>query len=164
MSEVIPLLPQYAFMVWCLVKRRDNFTGQCKIPLGTHIFLFATLTSHSFTSLNSSVSTVTGLQATGLIPGRGTEGISFSLSLLPDRLWRPLFPIQWVPRALTPGIKLSEREYNHSPPSSAEVKKGRIFTSTRPYVFKSCYLVKHRNDSNFTFNTSTRNTSLWHGA
>jgi len=26
MSEAIHLLPQYAFMVWCLVKYRDNFT------------------------------------------------------------------------------------------------------------------------------------------
>jgi hypothetical protein len=26
MSGAIPPLPQYAFMVWCLVKHRDNFT------------------------------------------------------------------------------------------------------------------------------------------
>jgi len=26
MSEAIPPVPQYAFMAWCLVKRRDNFT------------------------------------------------------------------------------------------------------------------------------------------
>jgi hypothetical protein len=26
MSEVIPPFPQYAFMAWCLVKHRDNFT------------------------------------------------------------------------------------------------------------------------------------------
>jgi hypothetical protein len=26
MSGAIPPLPQYAFMAWCLVKHRDNFT------------------------------------------------------------------------------------------------------------------------------------------
>jgi hypothetical protein len=26
MSGAIPLLPKYAFMAWCLVKHRDNFT------------------------------------------------------------------------------------------------------------------------------------------
>jgi len=26
MSGAMPPLPQYVFMVWCLVKRRDNFT------------------------------------------------------------------------------------------------------------------------------------------
>jgi hypothetical protein len=26
MCGAIPLLPQYAFMAWCFVKHRDNFT------------------------------------------------------------------------------------------------------------------------------------------
>jgi len=26
MSGAVPPLPQYVFMVWCLVKHRDNFT------------------------------------------------------------------------------------------------------------------------------------------
>jgi hypothetical protein len=26
MGGTIPLLPQYVFMAWCLVKHRDNFT------------------------------------------------------------------------------------------------------------------------------------------
>jgi hypothetical protein len=33
-------------------------------------------------------------------------------------------PIQWVPGALSPGIKRPERETDHSPPSCAEVKNG----------------------------------------
>jgi hypothetical protein len=33
-------------------------------------------------------------------------------------------PIQWVPGVLSPGIKRQEREADHSPPSSAEVKNG----------------------------------------
>jgi hypothetical protein len=32
-------------------------------------------------------------------------------------------PIQWVPRVLSPGVKQLEREADHSPSTSAEVKK-----------------------------------------
>jgi hypothetical protein len=32
-------------------------------------------------------------------------------------------PTQWVPGALSLGVKLPEREADHSPPSSAEVKE-----------------------------------------
>jgi hypothetical protein len=32
-------------------------------------------------------------------------------------------PIQWVPEALSLGVKLPGREADHSPPSSAEVKE-----------------------------------------
>jgi hypothetical protein len=44
-------------------------------------------------------------------------------------------PIQWVPRALSPGVKRSGREADHSPPTSAEVKKTWLYISTPPYVF-----------------------------
>jgi hypothetical protein len=30
MSGAIPPLPQYAFMAWCLVKHRDDFTDGVK--------------------------------------------------------------------------------------------------------------------------------------
>jgi hypothetical protein len=39
-------------------------------------------------------------------------------------------PIQWVSRALYPGVKRPGREADHSPPASAEVKKIQIYTST----------------------------------
>jgi hypothetical protein len=32
-------------------------------------------------------------------------------------------PIQWVPGALSPGVKRPGREADHSPPTSAGVKK-----------------------------------------
>jgi hypothetical protein len=51
----------------------------------------------------------------------------------PHRPDRP--PIQWVPGALSPGVKRQGREADHSPPVSAEVKKMRIYTSTPPYAF-----------------------------
>jgi hypothetical protein len=39
-------------------------------------------------------------------------------------------PIQWVPGALTPGVKRQRREADNSPPATAEVKKICIYTST----------------------------------
>jgi hypothetical protein len=39
-------------------------------------------------------------------------------------------PIQWVPRALSLGIKWPGREADHSLPSSAEIKNAWSYTST----------------------------------
>jgi hypothetical protein len=44
-------------------------------------------------------------------------------------------PIQCVSGALYPGVKRPGREADHSPPTSAEVKKTQIYTSTPPYAF-----------------------------
>jgi hypothetical protein len=41
-------------------------------------------------------------------------------------------PIQWVPGALSLGVKRPVREADHSPPSSAEVKNAWSYTSTPP--------------------------------
>jgi hypothetical protein len=41
-------------------------------------------------------------------------------------------PIQWVPGALSLGVKRPEREADHSPPSSAEVKNAWSYTTTLP--------------------------------
>jgi hypothetical protein len=37
--------------------------------------------------------------------------------------------------ALSPGVKRPRREVDHSPPTSAEVKKMWIYTSTSTYAF-----------------------------
>jgi hypothetical protein len=44
-------------------------------------------------------------------------------------------PIQWIPGALSPGVKRPGRKAGHSPPASAEVKKMWIYTSAHPYTF-----------------------------
>jgi hypothetical protein len=44
-------------------------------------------------------------------------------------------PIQWVRGTPSPGEKRQGREADHWPPTSAEVKKIRIYTSTPPYAF-----------------------------
>jgi hypothetical protein len=41
---------------------------------------------------------------------------------------------QWVPGALFPGVKQLGCEADHSPPTSAEVKKTWVYTSTPPYT------------------------------
>jgi hypothetical protein len=44
--------------------------------------------------------------------------------------------IQWISEALSPEVKRSGREADHSPPVSAEVKKMWIYTATPPYALK----------------------------
>jgi hypothetical protein len=60
-----------------------------------------------------------------------------------------LGPSQRVQEATSEGINRPGREANHSPPSSAEVKNARNYTSTPPYVFMAWCSIKHRD--NFTF-------------
>jgi hypothetical protein len=52
-------------------------------------------------------------------------------------------PIQWVPRALSMGVKRPEREYDHSPPSIADIKNSWSYTSLPQYDFMSWCLIKH---------------------
>jgi hypothetical protein len=51
-------------------------------------------------------------------------------------------PIQWVPGALSLGVKRPGREADHSPPSSAEVKNAWSYTSTPQYAFMAWCSVK----------------------
>jgi hypothetical protein len=44
-------------------------------------------------------------------------------------------PIQWALETLSPEVKRQEHEADHSPPTSAEVKKTWVYTSTLPYAF-----------------------------
>jgi hypothetical protein len=44
-------------------------------------------------------------------------------------------PIQWVPCALSPGVKRQGCEAEHSPPPSVEIKKMWLHTYTPTYAF-----------------------------
>jgi hypothetical protein len=44
-------------------------------------------------------------------------------------------PIQWIPGAVSQEAKQLGREADHSPPTSSELKKMWIYTSTSPYAF-----------------------------
>jgi hypothetical protein len=48
--------------------------------------------------------------------------------------------IQWAPAALSPAVKRLEREADHSPPSTGEVKNTRIYSSTPSQVFMALCL------------------------
>jgi hypothetical protein len=60
-------------------------------------------------------------------------------------------PIQWVPGALSMGVKRPDREADHSPPSSAESRNVWSYTSTPQYIFMAWCLVKHKDNFTFTF-------------
>jgi hypothetical protein len=53
----------------------------------------------------------------------------------PDRLWGPPNLLDMGTGGSFPGVKRQGREADQSPPTSAEVKKMWIYTSTPPYVF-----------------------------
>jgi hypothetical protein len=78
-------------------------------------------------SRDSSVGTIAtsyGLDGRGSIPGRGMQFIT-----TPYRPDQPLgLPIQWILSDLSPGVKRPEREADHLPPSSAEVRNGGAIT------------------------------------
>jgi hypothetical protein len=63
-----------------------------------------------------------GLDGPGSVPG---SAVFMSTPHLQDKVWGPTHsPIQWVPAALSlGGVKRPGLEADHSPPSSAEVKK-----------------------------------------
>jgi hypothetical protein len=60
-------------------------------------------------------------------------------------------PIQRVPGALSSVVKRSGREADHSPPTSAEVKKMWVYTSIHKPSWCSAYLVKYRDNFTFTY-------------
>jgi hypothetical protein len=64
-------------------------------------------------------------------------------------LGRTQLPIQWISRALSPGIKQSVHVADHLLPSCVEVKNARSCTSTPPYIIIVLCLINPRD--NFTF-------------
>jgi hypothetical protein len=76
----------------------------------------------TYSRLDNSVSIVTdyGLGSWGSIPGKGKIRLFFTASSPALGPTQP--PIQWVPGALSQGIKQQGREADHSTPPSAAVK------------------------------------------
>jgi hypothetical protein len=71
-------------------------------------------------------------------------------------------PNQWVPGALSLGVKRPGREADHSPPSSSEFKNACSYTSSPQYVFMTRCLVKHRANFTFTFMASETRSKMHH--
>jgi hypothetical protein len=83
--------------------------------------------------MNSVVGIPTTLRAGRPLAGRSSspgcvKNFLFSTSSRPA-LGSAQPPIQWLPGALSPGVKRPGREGDHSLPPSAEVKKMWIYTS-----------------------------------
>jgi hypothetical protein len=74
-------------------------------------------------------------------PGRA-KNFHFSMSSRPT-LASNQPPIQWVPGVLSPRVKRPALETDHSPPTSAEVKKMWTYeyASTPPYAFMAQCLI-----------------------
>jgi hypothetical protein len=66
-------------------------------------------------------------------PGRA-KNFNFSLSSR-SALGPTKPPIEWELGAVYPGVKPWGRNADHSPPTTAEVKKMYIYTFTPPYAF-----------------------------
>jgi len=78
-------------------------------------------------------------------------------------LWPTQSPIQYVPWTFSPEVKRPEREADHSPPSSAEIKNVWSYISPlsislhglvlneKTDLFTAWYLVKHRDYLTFSF-------------
>jgi hypothetical protein len=69
-----------------------------------------------------------GLDGRGSIHGKSKGFFFFTVSRPVLGLTEP--SIQWVPGAISCGVKCPGFEAVHSPPSSAEVKDGRSYNST----------------------------------
>jgi len=81
---------------------------------------------------------MTGVQ----LPARAMKG-AFLFTAVPRlALVSTQPPIQWVPGALSPGVKQLKHEAEHLPISSAEVKNAWSYTSTPPYTFMTWCLIK----------------------
>jgi hypothetical protein len=65
-------------------------------------------------------------------------------------------PIRWVPGVLSLGGKRPEREADHSPPSSTEVKNLWSYTFTLQYTFMVWFSVKAQDNFTFTFRKNHR--------
>jgi hypothetical protein len=121
-------IPPYAFMAQYLINYAQ---GQL------NIFLFQLAISMCWSRDSSvGIATVYGLDDQGggsSSPGR-VKKFRFSISCrsAPGST-QP--PIKWVLGALSPGVKRQGSEADHSPPTSAEVKKMWIYTSTPLCVF-----------------------------
>jgi len=69
-------------------------------------------------------------------------------------------PMQWVQGTLSPGVKRSGRNADHSPPSSAVVKNAWSFISTNQYALMAWCSVKAKGQLYLLLNTDLK-TCKW---
>jgi hypothetical protein len=83
------------------------------------------------------IATCYGLDNRGVKVGVPVEGQEFSLLHIVQTGFRthPASYPMGTRVSFSPGVKRPEREGEHSPPTSAEIKKTWVYTSTAPYIF-----------------------------
>jgi hypothetical protein len=136
-------------MAWFLVKRNDSFTFTLQsywtstiIRHCTEMFIIYPNTSSQGNSVNIETSLRTG--PPGFNSRQGQWWIYLFSTASKPALGLTQLPIQWVPEALSPGVKRPGREANHSPPSNGEVKNRWSYTSTPFYIFVAWVFIKQR--------------------
>jgi hypothetical protein len=77
---------------------------------------------------------------------QGSSGAGRVKNFLFTSSWRQTLgptqpPFHWVPAKISPGEKRLGREADYLPPTSAEVKKTCVYTSSPPYVFMAQYWI-----------------------
>jgi hypothetical protein len=118
---------------------KPGYSADCQRPSdGVHCRSCVRACARVCRSRDSAVDIATGygLDDRGVripSPIKVTE-FSFSTSSRPA-LGSTQPPIQWVPGALSPGVRRPDREADHSHPTSDKVKKTWIYTSTSQYAF-----------------------------
>jgi hypothetical protein len=109
--------PQYALMVWCYVKKkhRDKFTFTLLGKIGTGI-------AQRYSA---------GLRAgwSGFRVPPGAENFSLHHRVQTGSGAHPASSTQWIPGALSLGVKRPGLGADHSPPSSTGVKNAWNYTS-----------------------------------
>jgi hypothetical protein len=87
-------------------------------------------------------------------------GKNFHFSMLSTPALGPTQPpIQWVPGALSPEVKRQGREADHSPQTTAEVKKMWLYTSILyTSSWRGAYFIKHRDNFTLTLPVTRRSS------
>jgi hypothetical protein len=113
MSDRAPVtLITYAFLTFLNYRIFRSSSISCK----SHLQFQDILVVQSVYRVDS------GLEDRGSIPGRGNE-IFFSSPPRAEWTRGPAQPpVQWVPKAISPGVKRPGSEADRLPPSTAEVK------------------------------------------
>jgi hypothetical protein len=133
----------------CLPPESEDYrAGKQLEPLKTHVLLHLLLLSSNYKIICDEPFSFYWLQWLFhlRINNLGVGGKNFHFSVSFRLALGPIQPpIKWVPGVERPG-----READRSPPTSAEVKKIWVYTSTLPYIFTALFLIRQA-QGHFTF-------------
>jgi hypothetical protein len=143
----IKTIPGLILLVQNTVPNKTNGQGtQCYVflfKLIKSLFQFLNTTNEMCCSRTLVLLRIFSCLISHLFIFKPIEGVKNFLSFKSSRmaLGSTQHPIQWVPGALSPGVKRSGREADHLPPDRTEVRKIWIYTSTTPYAFMAWCLI-----------------------